>query len=185
MIDQIKRFKFAQPFEPFEIELSSGSVWRIKAPDFVIVGEFGQGRIAVLNEDRTFSTVSGLQWFAWELPGLPKNLSTELVTRPHPRRSGLAHRGSICAYLRFKHFVRVHSCPFAVCLSRLRPRMCLVVRFLQPFDRNMSINLRGRKALMTKQGLNAAEVGAVLQKMGRKAMPKLVRSCRQLDRGFA
>jgi hypothetical protein len=60
MIDQIKRFKYAQPFEPFEIELSSGSVWRIKAADFVIVDEFGQGRIAVLNEDHTFSTVSGL-----------------------------------------------------------------------------------------------------------------------------
>jgi|GraSoi_2013_80cm_1033760.scaffolds.fasta_scaffold00233_4 hypothetical protein len=60
MIDQIKRFKYAQPFEPFEIELSSGSVWRIKAPDFVIVDEFGQGRIAVLNDDHTFSTVSGL-----------------------------------------------------------------------------------------------------------------------------
>jgi hypothetical protein len=60
MIDQIKRFKYAQPFEPFEIELSSGSVWRIKVPDFVIVDEFGQGRIAVLNDDHTFSTVSGL-----------------------------------------------------------------------------------------------------------------------------
>jgi hypothetical protein len=60
MIDQVKRFKYAQPFEPFEIELSSGSVWRIKAPDFVIVDEFGQGRIAVLNDDHTFSTVSRL-----------------------------------------------------------------------------------------------------------------------------
>jgi hypothetical protein len=60
MIDQIKRFKYAQPFEPFEIELSSGSVCRIKAPDFVIVDEFGQGRIGVLNEDHTFSTMSGL-----------------------------------------------------------------------------------------------------------------------------
>ena len=60
MIDQIKKFKYAQPFEPFEIELSSGSVWTIKAPDFVIVDEFGQGRIAVLNEDHTFSTASGL-----------------------------------------------------------------------------------------------------------------------------
>jgi hypothetical protein len=59
MIDQIKRFKYAQPFEPFEIELSSGSVWRIKTPDFVIVDEFGQGRIAVLNDDHTFSTVRG------------------------------------------------------------------------------------------------------------------------------
>ena len=44
--------------------------------------------------------------------------------------------------------IRVHS--------RLRPWMCFVVRFLQPFDRNMSINLRGRKALMPKQRLNAA-----------------------------
>ena len=60
MIDQIKKFKYAQPFGPFEIELSSGSVWKIKAPDFVIVDEFGQGRIGVLNEDHTFSTVSGL-----------------------------------------------------------------------------------------------------------------------------
>lgn len=60
MIDQIKRFKYAQPFEPFEIELSSGSVWKIRVPDSVIVDEFGQGRIAVLNEDHTFSTVSGL-----------------------------------------------------------------------------------------------------------------------------
>jgi hypothetical protein len=60
MIDQIKRFKYARPFDPFEIELSSGSVRNIRAPDFVIVDEFGQGRIAVLNEDHTFSTVSGL-----------------------------------------------------------------------------------------------------------------------------
>jgi hypothetical protein len=44
----------------FEIELSSGFVWKIRAPDFVIVDEFGQGRIALLNEDHTFSTVSGL-----------------------------------------------------------------------------------------------------------------------------
>ena len=33
---------------------------RLEHPIFVIVDEFGQGRIAVLNEDHTFSTVSGL-----------------------------------------------------------------------------------------------------------------------------
>jgi hypothetical protein len=56
MIDQIKRFKYAQPFEPFEIEFSSGSAWKIRASDFVIVDEFAQGRIAVLNGDHTFSS---------------------------------------------------------------------------------------------------------------------------------
>jgi len=55
--------------------------------------------------------------------------------------------------------------------------MCLVVRLLQPFDRDMSVDLRSRKALMPEQRLNAAKVSTVLQKMGREAMPELMRSC--------
>ena len=60
MIDQIKRFKYAQPFEPFDIELSSGRVVRVDTPDHVAFSELGAGRVSTLNDDDTFSVVSGL-----------------------------------------------------------------------------------------------------------------------------
>jgi len=61
MIDQIRKFKYAQPFEPFEIELSSGEVVTVRTPDHIAWTEAGQGRMALLNDDDdTFSVVSGV-----------------------------------------------------------------------------------------------------------------------------
>ena len=60
MIDQIRRFKYAQPFEPFDIELSSGRVVRVGTPDHVAFSEMGAGRVSILNDDDTFSVISGL-----------------------------------------------------------------------------------------------------------------------------
>ena len=61
MIDQIKKLKYAQPFEPFGIELSSGSMLVISTPDHVAVAEAGSGRVAVLHHDGTFDVVCGLE----------------------------------------------------------------------------------------------------------------------------
>jgi hypothetical protein len=52
--------KFARPFEPFFIELSSGRILQIPTPDHIIVSEGGAGRVVVLNDDGTFSAPSGL-----------------------------------------------------------------------------------------------------------------------------
>jgi hypothetical protein len=41
MIDQIKRFKYAQPFDPFDIELSSGQQIRVATPDHIAFSEAG------------------------------------------------------------------------------------------------------------------------------------------------
>lgn len=60
MIDQIRKFKYAQPFEPFQVELSSGEVVTVRTPDHVAWSQTGQGRVALLNDDDTFSVVSGL-----------------------------------------------------------------------------------------------------------------------------
>jgi hypothetical protein len=60
MINQVKEFKYAQPFEPFFIELSSGRILDVPTPDHLILTERGAGRVVVLNDDGTFSTVSGL-----------------------------------------------------------------------------------------------------------------------------
>jgi len=58
MIDQIKRFKYPQPFEPFDIELSSGRRIRVDTPYHVAFCEFGAGRVSILNDDETFLVVS-------------------------------------------------------------------------------------------------------------------------------
>jgi hypothetical protein len=61
MIRQIKELKYAQPFEPFFIELSSGRILTVSTPDHIIVTEGGTGRVVVLNDDGTFSAPSGLR----------------------------------------------------------------------------------------------------------------------------
>ena len=53
MIDTIKSFKYAEPFEPFDIELSSGRVLHVETPDHIAFAELPQGRLAVLNDDGT------------------------------------------------------------------------------------------------------------------------------------
>jgi hypothetical protein len=60
MIRQIKELKYAQPFEPFFIELSSGRILNVPTPGHIIVTEGGTGRVVVLNDDGTFSAPSGL-----------------------------------------------------------------------------------------------------------------------------
>ena len=60
MIRQIKELKYAQPFEPFFIELSSGRILDVATPDHIILTEGGAGRVIVLNDDGTFSAPSGL-----------------------------------------------------------------------------------------------------------------------------
>ncbi len=59
MIPQIKTLKYAQPFRPFRVQLSSGDTFTVDTPDHIAFSEAGQGQIALLNDDRTFSVVSG------------------------------------------------------------------------------------------------------------------------------
>ena len=58
MLQTIKDFKYAQPFEPFDIELSSGRVLHVETPDHIAFTGAGGGRIAVLNDDGTSLIVS-------------------------------------------------------------------------------------------------------------------------------
>jgi len=61
MIQTIKDFKYAKPFEAFDIELSSGRVVHVETPDHVAFTDVPQGRVAVLNDDGTSLIVSILQ----------------------------------------------------------------------------------------------------------------------------
>ena len=58
MIQTIKDFKYAKPFEPFDIELSSGRVLHVETPDHVAFTEIPLGRVAVLNDNGTSLIVS-------------------------------------------------------------------------------------------------------------------------------
>lgn len=60
MIQAIKDFKYAQPFAPFDIELSSGRILHVATPDHIAFAEHPQGRLAVLNDDGTSLIVSAL-----------------------------------------------------------------------------------------------------------------------------
>jgi hypothetical protein len=60
MLRQIKELKYAQPFEPFFIELSSGRILQVPTPDHIVVTELGPGRVFVLHDDGTFSAPSAL-----------------------------------------------------------------------------------------------------------------------------
>jgi hypothetical protein len=60
VIDQIRKLRYAQPFEPFSIELSSGSLFVVSTPDHVAFDDAGSGRVAVLADDGTFDIISGL-----------------------------------------------------------------------------------------------------------------------------
>jgi hypothetical protein len=57
VIETVKSFKYAQPFEPFDIELSSGRVLRVETPDHIAFAQ-APGRLAVLNDDGTSLIVS-------------------------------------------------------------------------------------------------------------------------------
>lgn len=60
MIDQVRRFRHAQPFRPFELELSSGRRIAVSTPDHLAFDDAGNGRVAFLNDDGTFEVVSAL-----------------------------------------------------------------------------------------------------------------------------
>lgn len=60
MIDQIRKFKYAQPFEHFAIELSSGTLCYVHTPDHVALSDHGTGRVAILSDDGTFDVLNGL-----------------------------------------------------------------------------------------------------------------------------
>ena len=51
MFQTIRSLKHAQPFETFDIELSSGRVLHVATPDHIALTEAGRGRIAVLSDD--------------------------------------------------------------------------------------------------------------------------------------
>jgi hypothetical protein len=60
MIDQIKHFRYVQPFAPFELELSSGRRIKVLTPDHLAFDRAGTGRVVFLDYDGTFEVVSGL-----------------------------------------------------------------------------------------------------------------------------
>jgi hypothetical protein len=60
MIQTIRDFRYAQRFEPFDIELSSGRILHVETPDHVAYTGAGSGRIAVLNDNGTSLIVSAL-----------------------------------------------------------------------------------------------------------------------------
>jgi hypothetical protein len=60
MIQTIRELKYAQPFEPFDIELSNGRVLHVLLPDSVAFSE-EQNRVAVFGADGTALIVPVLQ----------------------------------------------------------------------------------------------------------------------------
>lgn len=61
------------------------------------------------------------------------------------------------------------------------PRMGGVVGFFEALDCYVSVDLSCREIGMPQQGLNAAQVRAVVEEMGGETVPELVRSSAQLD----
>ena len=62
--------------------------------------------------------------------------------------------------------------------------MSLVIHLLHSAGRQMRVNLRGDKALVAKQLLHAAEVGAVIQQVRREAVPQRVRADSGIESRF-
>ena len=60
MIDQIRKFAHAQPFERFAIELSSGTLVFVHTPDHIAFTGNGAGRVAILADDGTFDVIAAL-----------------------------------------------------------------------------------------------------------------------------
>ena len=60
------------------------------------------------------------------------------------------------------------------------PRVGGVVGFFKALDCNMCVDLRCGKTSVTEQGLNAAQIGAVVEQMGGETVPELVRSSAQV-----
>jgi len=60
--------------------------------------------------------------------------------------------------------------------TRSCARMRLVVSFFEPFGGQMCINLRRNQVRMAKQFLDAAQIRARIEQMGRITMTKFMRS---------
>ena len=53
--------------------------------------------------------------------------------------------------------------------------MGLIIDTFQSLDRDGSVNLRGGQLAVTEQFLHAAQIGAVVEQVGREGMPQFVR----------
>ena len=62
--------------------------------------------------------------------------------------------------------------------------MRIVIGLLHALHGNMRVNLGCRQVRVTQQGLNASQIGTVIQKMRRKTMAKLVGTDAKLNRGL-
>ena len=60
MIPQIRKLKYAQPFVAFYLELSSGRVIQVATPDHIALNDAGPGQVVVLDDDGTWTALSGL-----------------------------------------------------------------------------------------------------------------------------
>ena len=54
--------------------------------------------------------------------------------------------------------------------------MSVRVSLLQPLDSNVRVNLRGRKTRVAEQRLHAPQIGAAIEHVRCKAVPKFVRA---------
>ena len=61
-------------------------------------------------------------------------------------------------------------------MLRLGARMRVGVGFLQTLDGHVRVNLRRGKTGVSEQGLDAAEVRAVIEQMGGETVPKFMRT---------
>lgn len=52
--------------------------------------------------------------------------------------------------------------------------MRFVVSLFDAFHRDMGVNLSRREVDVSEEGLDAAQIGAIIQKMGGKAVPEFV-----------
>ncbi len=62
--------------------------------------------------------------------------------------------------------------------------MVFLVKALEPLAGDVSINLRGREVTMPQEQLHHAEIGAVIEQVGRKGVPKPVGRDGPIDAGF-
>ena len=60
VIDQVRKFAHAEPYEHFTIELSSGAMLFVHTRDHIAMSDLGTGRVAILADDGTFDVISGL-----------------------------------------------------------------------------------------------------------------------------
>lgn len=63
--------------------------------------------------------------------------------------------------------------------------MGFVVGLFHALHGDMGVNLRRRQVNVAEQCLDASQIGPIIQKMGGKAMAKLVWADAQLDRGLS